>query len=122
MVLLPRYDVVGVFFILLNNARKFSHVIFKKDRRNERCSSLNLPPGLGRHLRPSPRCDCGILGQASVACGISLFLNALQGSFTMFAHSILPHGLHGMAKLAILHNTHSVPFCPPLWLALCDVK
>ena len=58
-------------------------------------------------------------------CGMwrfPLFLNALQGSFTMFAHSILPHGLRGMAKLAILRNPHSVPFCPPLWLALCDVK
>ena len=58
-------------------------------------------------------------------CGMRrfpLFLNAPQGSFTMFAHSILPHGLRGMAKLAILCNPHSVPFCPPLWLALCDVK
>ena len=69
MVFLPRYEVVGVFFILLNNARNFSHVISKKDRKNERCSSLNLPPGLGRHLPPSPRCDCGILGQAGLAIG-----------------------------------------------------
>ena len=60
---------------------------------------------------------------APVAFRLALsFYNSLQGSFIRVAHSILPYGLRGMAKLAILRNPHSVPFCPPLWLALCDVK
>ena len=67
----------------------------------------------------------GISGTLILNCGIPpfpLFYNSLQGSFVRVAHSILPYGLRGMAKLAILCNPHSVPFCPPLWLALCDVK
>ena len=50
-----------------------------------------------------------------------LFHIALQGSFIRVVHSILPHGLCSMAKLAIQCNPSPVPFYPPLWLVLCDV-
>ena len=50
-----------------------------------------------------------------------LFHIALQGSFVMVVHSILHHGLHGMAKLAMQHNPSPVPIYPSLRLALCDV-